>query len=512
MDPTLDRTPPRGYICKICKRSGHHFIQLCPFDHDYNSITQRRRRSARANGRTSQDRLAEYSPDFWNDRRSRFQGDLSPTGIQPHGRCRSRSPFRRIDRKYERDRPASYQNHSGKRKATGETPPRDSVPQNKICTQDSGEVQEVTRKKVGFDNVVVYIPPKQEGRLSYYDEPNGDEPTVPLAMGVTKPLGHEKMDVDTPEMPSSEKSVSLDGDEDDCLGMIRTESDKTNLLLLVNGIEYPRKYSTCVAEFLRGRQIWVNESIMYTRSCPADFFGPPVAAEQLACWEAECEPMVNKGLVGEMARDFASADEAAGLATNVVAADSTKVGAEEDATMDDAGSTALAGGSMEKVKLMMFATESLQICEPLPAEEHKTATEAMAYLGDEPPAECGTQQPAQTKEESSTEAAEYSISYVSPSACKAVEVKINEAQPSQPKEDTAMEAELIPMPLTTVQTSVVAGDGESLVNPSAEDQGDSEMTDVGFSQVVKGKDPNYGQPEQETFSAEPRQVVGEAGF
>jgi hypothetical protein len=412
------------------------------------------------------------------------------------------------DSEWARDQPTPSRNSLGKRKTLSETPPNDFSPQKKIRAQDNEDAKKLTRKVAFID--LVDIMPKKEGRLSYHDEYDEEEPATPLAIGTTRSWGNEKMDVDTLEVPASKKSEELDravmdlSFRDGLPEMIKTESAQTDLLLLVNGIEYSRTYSTCVAELLRDKHVWVNDTI-YTRSCSADFFGPTPDGEQIARWKIEWEMAVEKRVAGKWARNHASAEEeTADPATNVEPANST----EEDTTMDDAESVAHVAGSKEEVKLMTVATEGLQIDETLSNEEHKEGTDAMsvmANLSDEPPTENGVLEPAcGITDEESARSTEYNIPYVESFASEAVDCKTTEVHLPQPAEDATTEVELAS---SVVQVSMAADGSNSVVKPPAEDLGDSEMAGVEVSQVVKEEGPHPQESNQETLPIEPPQVI-----
>ena len=527
MDPEFDREPPESYVCKICKKGGDHFIQLCPKNQDPNSIVQKRRRATKYNSRTDADRLVEYNLDFWDDRGPRFQDGSSQYndrhGDRYRGRSHSRSPLRQTSSKRRRDefipdsewatdQPTPSRNSLGKRKTLSKTPPNDFAPQKKIRAQDNEDAKKVTRKVAFID--LVDITPKKEGRLSYHDEYDEEEPATPLAIGTTRSWGDEKMDVDTLEVPASKKSEELDravmdlSFRDGLLEMIKTESAQTDLLLLVNGIEFSRTYSTCVAELLRDKHVWVNDTI-YTRSCPANFFGPTLDGEQIARWKIEWEMAVEKRVAGKWARNHASAEEeTADRATNAEPANSTGVGVKEDTTMDDAESVAYVAGSKEEVKLMTVATEGLQFDETLSNEKHKEGTDAMsvmANLSDESPTENGVLEPAHDiTDEESARSTEYNISYVESFASEAVDCKTTEVHLPQPAEDATMEVELAS---SVVQISMAADGSNSVVKPHAEERGDSEMAGVEVLQVVKEEGPHPQESNQETLPIEPPQVI-----
>lgn len=244
----------------------------------------------------------EFNPKYINRSRHRSRSS-SPVrqsgskrrrdGISPEyddrslERGRSRSPVRRPGGKRQRDdfmpeyestsgRLVPSNHHVSKRKARSPPPFSTFAPSKKTRAQDNEPAKKVSTKKVGFVDLVDEIKPKDEGRLSFHDDYDGIVPATPLPQQSTQSWEGKEMDVDTPEKSGKlDTAVEIQLIHSTFKDMIKTESTKTELVLLIDGIDYSRPYSVPVAKLLRNQKdFWIHEAIVNkdTRRCSMDYY------------------------------------------------------------------------------------------------------------------------------------------------------------------------------------------------------------------------------------------------
>ncbi|KAK3901940.1 hypothetical protein C8A05DRAFT_34371 [Staphylotrichum tortipilum] len=118
-----------------------------------------------------------------------------------------------------------------------------------------------------------------EGRLSYDDEVD-DDPQSPLPESqVFGSPAEGKMDVDDLVRPRSENANGAapatedESLEFEVLEMIQTESKKTDLLFLVNGVEHMSACDPTVVKLFEGQEnIFINGALGKARPRPTDFY------------------------------------------------------------------------------------------------------------------------------------------------------------------------------------------------------------------------------------------------
>lgn len=311
MDPAFDRKPSKEYKCHFCNKVGDHYGQFCPRHPDPNSIGYRRRGHTKGRGRTAPGRPTEYrdgprrdySPHFYDDRRSRFD---DPS----HGRGRSRSPLHEARDRDRLDRYVPERNFSrlslsrearSKRKATRSPSPHKTAPRKKNTTRIKKDMWAKKDPKnwsawkpTFLDDLMSGRKDQEEGRLSYDDEVDGDAPlSSPVTRTVRSP-SVEVMEIDRPEacvFKVDKRSAQAIRDQSlklAVLDMIRVESVKTDLLLFINNVEHLPPLNPFLAQLFKSQQsIWVNKTLKKTRPCPTDFFEFLVKDEQIESTDCE---------------------------------------------------------------------------------------------------------------------------------------------------------------------------------------------------------------------------------
>jgi hypothetical protein len=154
------------------------------------------------------------------------------------------------------------------------------------------EKKEKVRKKVAFYGDRIVEPKKQEeGHLAYDDGSTQDfSPDNSLLKTSARLLGFE-MNIDKLEKfvfnvnENAEPHTGprfLNFDVVDLLEMIRTESAKTDLLLLVNDVERSDLRNVPALKLFTSRDsIWIHETLNRERPRAAEFYD--------ICWESEDE-------------------------------------------------------------------------------------------------------------------------------------------------------------------------------------------------------------------------------
>ncbi|KAK4041183.1 hypothetical protein C8A01DRAFT_34802 [Parachaetomium inaequale] len=288
MDPAFDRKPPRAYTCHICKKKGEHHVTLCPMNEDPLSLTQRRRGYEKKHGLAGENRRAEDRDGYRDDR-------------QPRARDRSRSPGRDAGRRVHTDRYRPLVNkyrpleefsrlrvsadrtQPRKRRASpSRSPSPDRTAPRKKSQAWVSEGAKNWSAMAFADNLMIRQRDPAEGRLSYDDVPQSSPTKHSASSSVVG-----GMDVEVPEKAASEKSED-DSHADhnqllelDVLEMIRIESVKTDLLLLVGGVERLPLSVPFLDKFFKGQEsVWVNEALTKTRPCSTDFYAFRIEDEQ----------------------------------------------------------------------------------------------------------------------------------------------------------------------------------------------------------------------------------------
>jgi hypothetical protein len=197
LDPEFDTRPARDYICSICNQTGLHWRSLCPNNEDPNSITQQRRRAGIA-ADTSAERVQPLELDYEINTGTSKQSDTLRWGWEREHlrglgigrRSRSRSPIRSHQDKRARDRfRPTYHDTSARRSIS----PRrgDGCGRSDFHARDPERLsaygasyegaQEATDRDFdakaecsGSKSLPLARKGDREGRLSYYDEHEGD--------------------------------------------------------------------------------------------------------------------------------------------------------------------------------------------------------------------------------------------------------------------------------------------------------------------------------------------------
>ena len=361
----------------------------------------------------------------------------------------------------------------------------ETAPEKASPVADSARRKKKPRKRVAFaDDLVAVMKGKEEGRLSYYDIYDEEVPTTSLARQTRQPSTNVDISSRKQRNPKRYGKINMAAQDfqDALIEMISAESAKTDLLVLVSGVE---RISDCgvVNDLLSGKQeLCINQKVKI-RSCGSDFFES--ARERKPEVEQGTEEVADlPSAAAEQGHFNISADErAAGSSHEHVA----HVGVEEAGTKEQdaiivvAEPAALAGSSTEEVKLMTIATGTLKIDGPGVDEAKTGASEATAIevgLSDGSQTEDVVMEPAQTVEEDDppkdTEHSNIGIEY---SACGGLGSQAKEQ--NEPVEGRDMDVEMC---ATVDQILLPSNDDESGPKPLVEDGVDSEMAEVEISE------------------------------
>ncbi|KAL2024007.1 hypothetical protein VTK56DRAFT_242 [Thermocarpiscus australiensis] len=400
LDPAFDRPPPFDYICRICKKFGDHYVTFCPRNRDPASLIQQRRRLAKDNSQTGESRLMEARDDYRVDRWARSQSSrLSPFDELPRGRGRLRSPARSAGGKRQGDdfrpgyksasrRSISPRDNPSKRKALRSLSPGEAPMRKKKQPLEGDEhpKEDPRKKKVTFaDDLVAEITNREEGRLSYYDEYDGNVPEAPFSRSPSS----EKMDIDGSVAPVFGTRGETDHAEesqlfqDELAEMIKSESTKEDLILLINGIERLPICHVFVARLFKGREenIWFNDTITTSRASSLNFIDLPVEDEEEGPDSIDGEKPAAKEAATEQEEICEGGVEQGGSGSALMVVEPSHhadhaedVGRDEDAIMADSEPAMAAGNSAEEITNVMLATGNLQIDESAVSETHPERT------------------------------------------------------------------------------------------------------------------------------------------
>jgi hypothetical protein len=171
------------------------------------------------------------------------------------------------------------------------------------------------------------------------------------------------MDVEVPERAVSEKRENDPGAnynqllELDILEMIRVESVKTDLLLLVGGVERHPLSVPFLDKFFKGQEtVWVNEALIKTRPCSTDFYSLRVEDEQLV-ETSDCEMVAEVEAAEGVEQLCASASEEDSEMLTLQPARSA-TGDEGDAVMADAEPTGAVSDDEENMAFSIIPKSS----------------------------------------------------------------------------------------------------------------------------------------------------------
>lgn len=530
IDPAYDRTPPKHYKCKICKKSGDHYLPLCPKNKDPSSITQLRRRAALFDVQAGPGLQAKYSRDFRNDRALRFQDSRWSRADDGSRRgSRSRSPARKTggSRHHEEPRfvfestshlPPSLGEHPGKRKVSSPLCAEDSASWKQARHGDKGNAMNPSRKRVTFgDEVVIEIGSRDEGRLSYYDECDMGVSATPLSKPTNKYLTDDKMDVDGPEMLVPQETKQSDGlqfSPEELGDMIRVESANTDLLLLVDGVELLPPHGLGIVKLFRGQDgVWINGAVKKDRPRPAEFFDLPLESVQNSDTGVQSNLVSQKAAPEEQPLNRVSVDEqAAHRAAEPLdpARQAGDAANNNKAMLVDMNCPVGACVSVDEVKSMTDAAGSLQI------HEHPLDEAEVQGSGAEPTEEDSTSVGSPT--ESVTKEQEWSFTEDEPTGITEPDLSPLEsppekavvhgetagAHPPQPAEDTAMALELLP---GTDGAAGTADDRGPMVMAPVEDSVNLKMGGVEPLMAVEETGPACQESEKTAAEAEASRIA-----
>ena len=275
LDPSFDRKPPANYKCNFCGKTGRHYGPLCPKHPDPNAIAHQRRKA-----------FFRHSKAGLNN------------GRQGRRDTQSSRSVRDTSEEFSRLRLTPVFDRQGKRKASRSPSPDRGVPEKKSKAPTGGAKKKtVETVRLGVDDLIerfrrreapLLNNDKQDERVQGVPEhelgqhslsPSTPSPPIPSPPTPTSLPMSKVVEVGEAETPISLKSEHASCAIEDQLlelalaEMIQTESVKTDLLLLVNGVERLPPYHPFLLELFRGREsVWVNEASKKTRACPVDFF------------------------------------------------------------------------------------------------------------------------------------------------------------------------------------------------------------------------------------------------
>ncbi|KAL2142683.1 hypothetical protein VTI28DRAFT_838 [Corynascus sepedonium] len=284
LDPTLDRKPPEAYVCHLCNRKDHHHISHCPTNKDSDSITEQRLKHAKSLDLSSKDRLLENqdcSRDVpWLPNRG---SSPSPSSNASRRRCKDR--YRPLDG-LARLHLSPTRHQPRKRRASRSPSPGQTASRKKNHLCGNGGLKDESSMELD-DDLVSHRRSPEEGRLSYDDEDDGSITRTSSIKLTNLPASEKGGAADAPA------TIAFEDAWDDAhskrkkqwefavLDMIRTESIKTDLLVLVNGIECsPFFYSLSERFFLSEENLWVNQSLNKRRPSSAEFYNISNETEQ----------------------------------------------------------------------------------------------------------------------------------------------------------------------------------------------------------------------------------------
>ncbi|KAK4245768.1 hypothetical protein C7999DRAFT_16053 [Corynascus novoguineensis] len=339
IDPTFDRKPPKAYVCHLCNRKGHHHTSLCPTNRDSDSITQQRLKHAKNLGLSSKARLFENQDCPRNELWLPDRGS-SPSPSSNISRRRCKDTYRPLDG-LARLHLARHQPR--KRRASRSPSPGQiaSRKKNHLCGNEG--LKDGPKMELD-DDLVSHQRGPEEGRLSYDDEDDGSIARTSSIKLTSSPASDKGGAAD------ASTTIAFEDTWDDAhakrkkqwelavLDMIRTESIKTDLLVLVNGIEYsPFFYSQSERFFLSEENLWVNQSFNKRRPSSAEFYNIRNETEQQT-EEPEYE-MVTEG-ASEGVLQCSSPEDAANPGVTTLEFTNLSPEMEEDVPMVDSETTA----------------------------------------------------------------------------------------------------------------------------------------------------------------------------
>ncbi len=298
-----------------------------------------------------------------------------------------------------------------------------------------------------------------EGRLSYDDEVD-DDPQSPLPEShIFGSPGEGKMDVDGSERPASKNPqgvaavIEAESLELALSEMIRTESTRTDLLTLINGVEHLAARNPAVVKLFEGREnIFINEALGKTRPRPTDFYELCDEGKQ-AVEEMDCDSGYEKPATTET-------EEACPAAVYGLARHFNANG--DDNVMSDAGPSAAPTPDVES-GLVILAGACHLVEAALPSQTKSEGVGIIVIpnmpdqLDDKLNME-GVTEPAPTEE--SEEASESRVMSCEVGPLVVSQQNITAFWTSQTHDDTAMEVE----------------EGSAPVSAPAEDAIDADMT------------------------------------